>query len=173
MEAKTELRQQLQQARLALSGDDRLLKSTAIISRLWDITDWSNVSSLHCFEPIMRLGEVDLVDFVIALELDKADIPIYTSRKFGQEWLVVSTKTDKPVPVPQFGVIIVPMLGFDLVTLHRIGYGGGYYDKFLTAQPRATKIGVCYEIGKTDNLLTEPHDIPLDMIVTESDIYKK
>lgn len=170
---KTALRQSLQQTRLALSSDERLLKSTAIIDRLWELFNWSDVKGLHCFEPIMRLGEVDLVDFVIALELDMADIPIYTSRKMGQGWQIVSVKTDQPVAVPKFDVIIVPMLGFDPTTLHRIGYGGGYYDKLLASQPQARKIGVCFELGKTDEIPSEPHDIPLDMIVTESDVYKR
>ena len=63
------------------------------------------------------------------------------------------------------------MLGFDPKTLHRIGYGGGYYDQFLATQPQAQKIGVCFDHGKTENIPTEPHDIPLDVIVTEENIY--
>jgi len=62
------------------------------------------------------------------------------------------------------------MLGFDK-TLNRIGYGGGYYDKFLANQPDAQKIGVCFEQGKVEHIPAEPHDIPLDIIITEEKVY--
>jgi 5-formyltetrahydrofolate cyclo-ligase len=85
---------------------------------------------------------------------------------------VVSADTDQLAdPVPAFDVIIVPMLGFD-ASLQRIGWGGGYYDKFLAAQPQAIKIGVCYSIGEVEHIPAEPHDVPLDMIVTERHTHK-
>jgi 5-formyltetrahydrofolate cyclo-ligase len=62
------------------------------------------------------------------------------------------------------------MLGFD-ASLHRIGYGGGYYDRFLADQPKAKKIGVCYEVSKVGKIPAEPHDVPLDFIVSESHTY--
>ena len=64
------------------------------------------------------------------------------------------------------------MLGFDK-TGHRLGYGGGFYDKFLASQKKALIIGLCYEFGhiKTD-IPHEPHDIPLQQIVTEKKVYK-
>lgn len=168
--AKAQLRKSLQEVRMALSAEDRRHKSNAIAASLLQEVYWSKVRSVHCFEPIMHLGEVDLVDFVTALQTDKADIQIYTSRKIDGEWLVVSTDTDKPVDPPEFDVIIVPMLGFD-EQLHRVGYGGGYYDKFLADQPKARKIGVCYEACKVGQVPAEPHDIRLDMIVTEDRIH--
>ena len=64
------------------------------------------------------------------------------------------------------------MLGFNSKALHRIGYGGGYYDKFLATQPQAQKIGVCFEQGKLAQIPAELHDIPLDVIITENHIYR-
>lgn len=169
---KTRLRQTLQKARLALKPEDRAKKATSIAEKLFEAVDWEANPDVHCFEPIMRLGEVDLVDFVTALQTDEAGIRVYTSRKLGGEWRIVSADTDKEPPViPQFDVIIVPMLGFDPATRQRVGYGGGYYDKFLASQPQARKIGVCYDAGRVAHIPVEPHDIALDMIVTESHIY--
>jgi 5-formyltetrahydrofolate cyclo-ligase len=62
------------------------------------------------------------------------------------------------------------MLAFD-TSLQRIGYGGGYYDRFLATQPQARKVGVCFELGKVQYVRSEPHDIPLDSIVTERRVY--
>lgn len=168
---KSQLRKMLQQARLALGEGVRRQKSMDIAERLLLAFDWSEVRKVHCFEPIMSLGEVDLVDFVTALQTDREDIEVYTSRKIGGEWRVVLADTDAVVEeAPGFDAVIVPMLGFDPVTLQRVGYGGGYYDRFLADQPKAKKIGVCYEAGRTNGLPAEPHDIPLDMIVTEDHI---
>jgi 5,10-methenyltetrahydrofolate synthetase len=167
---KPQLRKLLQQARLNLTPEDRAKKSTTIAEKLLQAVNWPVNPEVHCFEPIMRLGEVDLVDFVVALQADEADIRVYTSRKLGGEWQIVSADTDKPVVIPKFDVIIVPMLGFD-TSLHRVGYGGGYYDRLLASQPNAQKIGVCYEKGRVEQIPTEPHDIPLNMIITESHIY--
>jgi 5-formyltetrahydrofolate cyclo-ligase len=169
---KRQLRETLQKARLAFTPEDRAQKSTTIAEKLFEAVDWPANPDLHCFEPIMRLGEVDLVDFVTALQTGETEIRVYTSRKIQGEWRVVSADTDKEPPViPQFDVIIVPMLGFDPVTLQRVGYGGGYYDKFLATQPQARKIGVCYDAGRVGYISVEPHDIALDMIITESHAY--
>lgn len=165
------MRAALRKARLAMSEDDRHHRATAIAATLLQEVYWSKVARVHCFEPIMRLGEVDLVDFVTALQNDTADVKVYTSRKLDGQWKIVDTDTDEPVDMPNFDAIIVPMLGFDPKTLHRVGWGGGYYDKLLADQPGAKKIGVCYETGKVAQIPTEPHDIPLDMIVTEERVY--
>ena len=165
------MRESLQKIRLAMGAADRRSKSTSIASTLLQEVYWPKVRRVHCFEPIMRLGEVDLVDFVTALQTDKADVEVYTSRKSGDGWQIVDTADDLPVKsIPNFDIIIVPMLGFD-DKLHRVGYGGGYYDKFLAGQPQAQKIGVCYEAGKVAQIPAESQDIPLDVIVTEERVY--
>ncbi len=66
-------------------------------------------------------------------------------------------------------VIIVPLLAFD-VNRQRLGYGGGYYDRYLK-NTDALKIGVAYEVQKTDLDLRQEHDVPLDLIITEKSIY--
>jgi len=83
---KQELRESLKTARLALSEKDRQRKSTAILARLKTVIDWSQVRSIHCFEPISELGEVD----VKISELNKSSINLnniyYTSRKIYKNW---------------------------------------------------------------------------------------
>ena len=154
---KSELRAQLKAARLSLSPEEHRLKSQAITARLETVTDWSKIGHVHAFMPIASLGEVDIMPFVQSLTC-----AVSYPAKVNGEWIM-----DDSVA---YDVIIVPMLGFD-ASLHRLGHGGGYYDKFLSTQPKATKIGVCFELGKAGQLPVEPHDIPLDTIVTETSIY--
>jgi 5-formyltetrahydrofolate cyclo-ligase len=167
-EEKAALREKLREARFNLDSAERTLKSRIICQRLKDLLDWSKVRSVHYFEPMRHLQEVDLGDFVVWLEDNCLNTQLFTPKLIGTQWQMVSIK-DKPAP-GQFDVIIVPMLGFD-ETLNRIGYGGGYYDAFLATQPKAKKIGVCFEIGKVKKIPTVGHDLPVDKIVTEDRVY--
>jgi len=54
----------------------------------------------------------------------------------------------------------------------RLGYGGGYYDRFLTeSAPRAARVGVAFELQLVDRVPMEPHDQYMDVLVTEQKIY--
>jgi 5-formyltetrahydrofolate cyclo-ligase len=64
--------------------------------------------------------------------------------------------------------LLVPLIGFDSAG-YRLGYGGGYYDRTLAAMPsRPLTIGIGYELGRLETIYPQPHDIPLDAIVTET-----
>lgn len=64
---------------------------------------------------------------------------------------------------------IVPGIAFDQ-NHNRLGYGKGYYDRFLSNYSM-TKIGLCYEQLFVKKISTENYDIPVDMIITENNIY--
>ena len=64
-------------------------------------------------------------------------------------------------------LIIVPGLSFDL-NGNRLGYGGGYYDRFLESIPSNTiTIGICYSFQLSNNIETNEYDIPVQFILTE------
>jgi 5,10-methenyltetrahydrofolate synthetase len=69
--------------------------------------------------------------------------------------------------------VIVPLVGFDDAG-YRLGYGGGYFDRTLAALARKpVVIGVAYEGAHLDTIHPQPHDIPMDWIVTERGIYRR
>ena len=69
--------------------------------------------------------------------------------------------------------VIVPLVGFDDAG-YRLGYGGGYFDRTLEALARRpVVIGVAYEGAHLDTIHPQPHDIPMDWIVTERGIYRR
>lgn len=77
------------------------------------------------------------------------------------------------IPVPADGppvspqVLIVPVVGFDAAG-HRLGYGGGFYDRTLAAAvPRPFAIGVGAAMASLSSIDPQPHDVPMDAIVTE------
>lgn len=75
--------------------------------------------------------------------------------------------TDSPVVVPD--LIIAPMLAFDRA-MGRLGQGGGHYDRSFAKYPQATRVGLAWSVQETDMVPVQPHDVPLHMIVTESEI---
>lgn len=62
-------------------------------------------------------------------------------------------------------VLLVPCLGFD-ARGYRLGYGGGFYDRTLAAQPRPRTLGIAYACQQAQFEIGE-YDIPLDAIITE------
>lgn len=70
------------------------------------------------------------------------------------------------VPKEELDLIIVPGVAFDSIN-YRLGYGKGYYDRFLTGY-KGLKIGVCFACQKVDSLPIETHDIPLDFVLDEA-----
>jgi 5-formyltetrahydrofolate cyclo-ligase len=64
------------------------------------------------------------------------------------------------------------MIGFDELGF-RLGYGSGYFDRTLAAiMPPPLAIGAAFEILRVDSMHPQPHDIPMDFIVTEAGIYR-
>jgi 5,10-methenyltetrahydrofolate synthetase len=69
--------------------------------------------------------------------------------------------------------VVVPLVGFDDAG-YRLGYGGGYFDRTLAALARKpVVIGVAYEGAHLDTIHPQPHDIPMDWIVTERGVYRR
>src|SRR5690606_20774905 len=76
------------------------------------------------------------------------------------------------IPIPAGGdealpdIVISPVVGF--ARNYRLGYGGGFYDRTLAAMPKKPLVvGIGYAMQEIATIFPQPHDIPMDMIVTE------
>lgn len=76
----------------------------------------------------------------------------------------------EPVRAGALNLILVPGIAFDR-TGNRLGRGGGFYDRLLAEYPGATAIGLCFDFQLVDSLPVEPHDRPVNWIVTESQVF--
>ena len=71
---------------------------------------------------------------------------------------------DGPIADDKTALVLMPGLAFDPQG-HRIGYGGGFYDRFLAAEPNHPTLALCYEFQMLPHLETEEFDIPVDTVL--------
>lgn len=71
---------------------------------------------------------------------------------------------DTPVAQDETALVLMPGLAFDPQG-RRIGYGGGFYDKFLHKEPNHPKVALCYDFQMVDELPVEEFDIPVDRVI--------
>ena len=71
---------------------------------------------------------------------------------------------DEPVAEDPTALVLMPGLAFDREG-HRIGYGGGFYDKFLAEEPEHPTVALCYDFQMLEKLETEEFDIPVDLVL--------
>ena len=78
---------------------------------------------------------------------------------------VMEPQFDHPIPKKTIELLLVPVVAFD-EDCNRIGYGGGYFDRFL-ADFSGDTIGIAFSFQQIENIRKEPHDIRLDRIIHE------
>ena len=125
-------------------------------------------------------GEIDLRPYMRKYieQGGSALLPVVVQRhrplEFRRWWPGMPMYPDaRGIPSPKWrdmvepDVIVIPMLGFD-DQLYRLGYGGGYFDRTLCAlESKPFCIGISFECCRLNTIYPQPHDIPLDAIVTE------
>ena len=71
---------------------------------------------------------------------------------------------DDPIADDETALVLMPGMAFDPHG-HRIGYGGGFYDKFLAKEPNHPTLALCYDFQMVEYLETEEFDIPVDTVI--------
>ena len=187
LEQKGVLREELLERRQELPASEVLVASRRIMERCVESIPWANIKSLHSYAPMAARKEVNswwLLEYVWEHQPHVTTVsPIIQSGLMQSvaiddttRWRESLAGIPEPlngIPLPDdqhFDVIIIPIVGFDRHG-HRLGYGKGHYDKFLSTQPDALKLGVAYAVAEVELAIpAEPHDVPLQHIVTESEI---
>jgi 5-formyltetrahydrofolate cyclo-ligase len=82
---------------------------------------------------------------------------------------ILAPKLPKPCPIPQDTLCVVPGVAWSF-NGYRIGYGGGHFDRFLSSF-NGVSVGLAYQFQVLGELPIEPHDQPVDFLLTESASY--
>ena len=180
---KKALRKEIFQQRKALSREAHRTLCQAIQQRLWDDGFLENKRSVHLYYPINN--EVDTIPLIESLwqkgvdvimprtDLKQHSLDHYRITSFDQleptTFNLLEPKQSLPCYTGDCDLILIPGLAFDH-SLGRIGYGGGFYDRFL-AQNQALKVAVAYDFQVRESIPLEAHDIRMDYIVTDQRTY--
>jgi 5-formyltetrahydrofolate cyclo-ligase len=164
--------------RMARDPVERTRLSEPVINYLRSVIDVISYPVLGVYWPIR--GEIDLREFArehaaaggtVALPVvvqDAAPVEFWRWRpgmalKRGHWNIPVPPERDVVTP----DILVVPLVGFD-AGCSRLGYGGGFYDRTLAAAlPRPRTIGIAFADAELPTIYPQPHDIPMDVIVTE------
>ncbi len=128
-------------------------------------------------EPDLRPLMTELHDagVTIALPVVETRAAPLVFRHWTPQTRMIRGDWNIPVPPPEAETLIpdialAPLLGWDGEG-YRLGYGGGYFDRTLAAlAPRPFTIGVGFQFALLSTIYPQPHDIPLDAILTEAGI---
>lgn len=172
-------RERLIAARRALDADHRASQTQAMARDLDDLISANNADVVSVYWP-MR-GEPDLRQWMherfergtrIALPVALALRRPLTFREWhprarlGHGLWQIPYPADGREVTPS--VVLAPLVGFDRRG-YRLGYGAGLFDRTLAVlQPRPLAIGVGYACASIETIYPQPHDIPMDWIVTGS-----
>ncbi len=190
-DAKQLLRRKILAKRRSLSPQALQQASLAIAHRLFQLPAWKQACGIHCFLslphepstlPIWQAASPEKTCFApVQLPQHQLGAAPWNPR---QPLVQAAFGVLEPPPPPQghqplspsqaaaIDIVIVPGIAFDQQR-QRLGYGKGFYDRFIT-QLKALKkspptlIGLALELQCLPTLPSEPHDIPLDIILTPS-----
>lgn len=126
-------------------------------------------------EPDLRplMAELHAAGVIVALPIVETKAAPLTFRRWTPETKMVRGDWNIPVPPPDAPevtpeIALAPLVGWTDEG-YRLGYGGGYFDRTLAAlRPRPFVIGVGFEAARLNTIYPQPHDIPLDIILTEA-----
>ena len=180
--SKQALRDAAKQKRRAIPEDEIKKKSARICAYLLEVIDGCDPVMAYVSKP----PEVDTHPFIRDLlrEGRRVVVPIIEkeTRTLRLSYLRDTTllvKSTFHVPEPigneipaqasDIQTVIIPLLAFDRRG-NRLGYGAGYYDRFLAQNPGVKKIGVAFSCQETGSVPRDENDIRIDIVVTEDEV---
>jgi 5-formyltetrahydrofolate cyclo-ligase len=184
---KDELRKIYLAKRKALSEEERLSLSKQLCDLFFSTIDLSSTKVVHIYIPIESKQEPDtwlIIDRIqkdfplIRISIPKIQNEAMESFYFEglhqlekNSWGILEPKLGLPTPINEIDLVIVPLLAFDKFG-HRVGYGKGFYDRFLKdCRSGCKKIGLSFFSPVEDPIKTNDLDVTLTDLGTPEKWY--
>ncbi|MEX2592088.1 MAG: 5-formyltetrahydrofolate cyclo-ligase [Anditalea sp.] len=186
MKSKIEIRDFYKSKRNQLGPDERQFLSAKITEKaLQYLLLKDSIKHIHVFLPIEKLNEVNTIPLINGLQEQGREIYTSVADFFNGEMKTVKMVIDQQfaegrhgVPVPVeivegrdslLQLVFIPLLAYDL-NGHRLGYGKGFYDRFLARlSPGVLKVGLSF-FPAEPHIPTEKHDVPLDLFINPEEV---
>lgn len=175
---KNQLKEAILEKRNLLAKKEIMERSKKIENTLFNLEEYKNSKSVmffvsfnsevHTHEMIKRAlkNKTLIIPKVVHKEIEPSVIIDFDNLAAGNKFGIPEPIGEMKIAYKNIDLVLVPGIVFDKEG-HRIGYGFGYYDKFLRKVPKATKIGLAFNFQVVDKIPREMHDVPVDFIVTE------
>ena len=173
---KTALRNEIKQKKRAMTQEQIVAASEKLAQLLYASEAYRQAKSIYGYLPYNQ--EVRTTPMLEQAQRDGKRVAV--PKCYGSEmkfiWLDDMSRVEKgycgipepiedgPIADDPTALVLMPGLAFDPEG-HRIGYGGGFYDKFLENEPGHPKLALCYEFQMLPELETQAHDIPVDWVL--------
>ena len=175
MDKKT-LRAEIRAKKRAMTAQEIEEKSAALAKAFYETSEYKNAKTIYGYLPYNQ--EVRTTQMLAHALADGKQVAV--PKVYGDEmkFILLSDLSqvakgyagipepiaDGPVAADPTALVLMPGLAFDPEG-HRLGYGGGFYDKFLAAEPDHPTLALCYEFQMLPHLDTESYDIPVDRVL--------
>ena len=183
MATKKELRDEILGRRRQMSPEEVRRLSEMVCGRVLKTEAYRGCTSLCVYMPIRNEVEADLLIGPALADGKRVYIPkVVGDEMVFNAWDPENMIEDGPFHIRESAseeiltpdettLVIMPGSVFDL-QCHRIGYGGGFYDKYLSRWPMCRRMAVCFDLQIVEALPAETHDINPEMIVSEERIIR-
>lgn len=175
---KAAVRKQMRDLKRQLSPEEKLLRSKAILQRLEPLPLFAEAKVVLLYWSMA--DEVQTHDFVNKWYKDKVVLlpcvqgdDLVLRQYSGPDCMVAGEQFGIGEPqgpewtdLDKVDLIIVPGVAFDSHG-NRMGRGRGFYDRLLKSTPNAVKVGVAFDFQLLDRIPVEPHDVPMDCVLSE------
>lgn len=173
---KQELRRTIRERKRAMTEEEIVERSNALAEKFYNTPAYQAASTIYGYLPYNQ--EVRTVPMLQRALDDGKRVAV--PKVYGEEMRFIYLEdltqvskgyagipepiADAPVAEDKQALVLMPGLAFDPQG-HRIGYGGGFYDRFLAQEPHHPTLALCYEFQMQAHLDTEEFDIPVDTVL--------
>ncbi len=182
---KNLIRKQMKQLRADMTRTERFEKSMQIFEKLITVPEFKRADRIYTY--VSMDNEIDtimLIDYSLSIEkrvfvprVSGKDMEFYEISDIselspGYMGIYEPDINGKEPDYSRTGFMCMPGLAFDR-SYNRIGYGGGFYDRYLSVENKLYKAALAYEAQLLESIPAQDVDVRPDMIVTEESIYRK
>lgn len=184
MEKKKAIRKQIFELRKEVPDDEILKKSRRIMEKVLNLKAWKEASCVYAYMDFNKeVMTRELIETawkqgkqVAVPKVQGEEMVFYYITDFNQfeisNYGILEPVEGSPVADCRDALMIVPGVAFDKER-HRIGYGGGFYDKFLSVHKDLYTAAVAFSWQLVSEVPCEPTDIQPECLITENEIYMK
>ena len=173
---KVQLRKEIREKKRAMTQEEILAKSHCLCQKFLQCDAYVNAKTIYGYLPYNQ----EVLTWELLQKAIEDGKQVAVPKVYGEDMKFIFITdfsqinngycgipepiADNPIANDETALVLMPGLAFDREG-HRIGYGGGFYDRFLSQEPSHPTVALCYDFQLLESLPTEEFDIPVDIVI--------